>query len=253
MKTPYNVMRRDCQNLHSFTEKDVQLFIKLAEIKKGDVILDAMAGNGAIAKELEKIKGIKLYVLDNSEFQIEDAKKNVKNAKFYVSSALKMPFTDNFFDKIFIRNGVYEIPKEKQVKLYKEILRVLKKGGLFLNWAVELNEKNQKAFQNLAREKDKIAGYEDLVKNRYFMTKKELNEDLLNAGFSYVSFFDLGIYYQLLTKKWCEIDFKGDINKANKWNNYIKSIKNVLGIDIKDLGKEGYEIKVPAMISVARK
>lgn len=80
MRTPYNELRRDCQNLHNFTDKDIQKFIDLAKIKSGDKILDAMAGNGAIAKELSKLNDVEIYVLDNSKFQIEEAKKNVKNA-----------------------------------------------------------------------------------------------------------------------------------------------------------------------------
>jgi len=89
MKNPYSDLKRDCQDLHNFTSDDIIKFINLEKIKEGEIILDAMAGNGAISKELVKIKGVDLFVLDNSEFQINEAKKNVKNVKFFVSSALK--------------------------------------------------------------------------------------------------------------------------------------------------------------------
>ena len=65
MKTPYTELKRDCQNLHNFTEEDVKKFISLANIKEGKTILDAMAGNGAIAKELSKIKSISLHIYNS--------------------------------------------------------------------------------------------------------------------------------------------------------------------------------------------
>jgi ubiquinone/menaquinone biosynthesis C-methylase UbiE len=253
MGNPYTHLKRNCQNLHNFSQEDIKKFIDLANIRPGDKILDAMAGDGAIAKELSKISNVQLFVLDNAKLQIEEAKKNVKNANFYVSSALKMPFQDSMFDKVFIRSGVYEIPKKDQVNLYKEILRVLKKEGLFINWTIGLDSKNQKVFQRLVKKKDEIAEFDDLVKNRYFMTKSELKQDLNVSGFSSVNFIDLGINYNLQTKKWEEIDFKGDKSKTERWDNYLQSLKKISGIKIISLGKEGFEVKVPALISVAVK
>ena len=252
MKTPYSELKRDCQNLHNFTEQDIHKFISLVKINKNENILDAMAGNGAIAKELSKINNINLYVLDKFEAQINEAKKNIVKAKFFVSSSLKMPFLDNFFNKIFIRNGIHEITKNKQIELYKEIFRVLKNQGYFINWTVKLDKTHQKAFNELIRKKDEIAEFDELTKNRYFATKEELAYNLKEAGFSQIKFINTNINYTLSTKKWFEIDFKGDKTKYEKLNNYIKSL-NIPGINIKNLGKNGFEIKVPALISIAKK
>lgn len=252
MKTPYSELKRDCQNLHNFTQEDIHKFISLVKINKDEKILDAMAGNGAIAKELSKINNINLYVLDKFEAQINEARKNINKAKFFVYSSLKMPFLDNFFDKIFIRNGVYEVPKNKQIELYKEIFRVLKNQGYFINWTFKLDKTNQKAFNELAKKKDEIAEFNDLAKNRYLATKEELENNLKQAGFSQIKFIDLGINYTISTKKWFEIDFKGDKEKYKKLNNYVKSLE-IPGIEIKNLGKNGFEIKIPSLISIAKK
>ena len=131
MESPYIELKRDCQHLHGFESKDLKHFIGLAKISEGMIILDAMCGNGVLSKELSKLKNIELNLLDNSEFQLGEAKKAIKNANFFVDSILKTPFEKEKFDRVFIRNGVYEVPKNKQVILYKEVLRILKKDGFF--------------------------------------------------------------------------------------------------------------------------
>jgi ubiquinone/menaquinone biosynthesis C-methylase UbiE len=252
MKTPYSNLERNCQNLHGFSNKDIEKFVELGKLKQGMFVLDAMCGEGSIGKIISKNKKVNLYLLDDSEFQINKAKEKIKDAEFKVASILETEFDKSFFDRIFIRSGIQEIPQHKQIKLYKEILRVLKKEGMFINWTVKLNEKNKKAFQKLADKKDEIAGFDELLKNRYFMTKAEFEEDLKKAGFSNVRFFDLGINYTLSTKKWFEVDFKGDKSKLKKLNDYIRGLGSIQGIEIKDLG-EDIQIIVPALISVSKK
>ena len=126
---------------------------------------------------------------------------------------------------------------------------------MYLNWTVGLNDKNLNFLVKVQLFKDKLAGFEDLLKNRYFMTKKEFSEDLKEAGFSSLKFYDLGIYYTLSTKKWCEIDFRGDKEKQMRLNEFIKELigrENHEGIDIKIEGDD-IQMKIPALISVAVK
>jgi ubiquinone/menaquinone biosynthesis C-methylase UbiE len=227
-------------------------FIDLAKISEGMIILDAMCGNGVLSKELSKLK-IDLYLLDNSEFQLNLAKKAVGKANFFVGSIFKTPFEKEKFDRVFIRNGVYEIPKDKQIKLYKEVWRILNEKGLFLNWAPLLTKDNQKFFQSIQRKKDELAEFKELVKNRYLMNEEEFSEDIKKAGFSNLEFFNLGIKYNLSTKKWCEIDFKGDKGKLKELNEYIRGLYSKhFGIEVKDFG-EDIHVVVPAMISIAIK
>ncbi len=139
--------------------------------------------------------------------------------------------------------------------MYKEVLRILKPKGMYLNWTFVLDNFNQKFFKDAVRFKDKLAGFEDLVKNRYFMTKKEFSEDIKKAGFSSLKFYNFGIYYTLSTKKWCEIDFRGDKEKQIKLNEFIKELigrENHEGIEIKINGDD-IQMKIPALISVAVK
>ena len=253
MKTPYSNIKRDCQYLHNFKSKDLENFIALAKINSGMIVLDAMCGEGTVSKELSKIKGIRLSLLDNSKFVIDEAKKKIKGAEFFVGSILKTNFKESMFDRVVIRNGIYEVPKKEQIKLYREVNRILKKNGLFLNWIPKLNENNQKFFNKLTNKKDALAGYEDLVRNRYLMTKEELSEDLKKVGFRDINFVNLDIYYTLSTKKWCEIDFKGDKNKLNELNEYIRNLDlKHPQIEVDDVG-EDIKLKIPALISIAKK
>ena len=254
MKSPYETISRDCQTLHSFTTEDIKKFIAISKIKPKERVLDAMAGNGSIAKELLNIKDIEIFVLDNSKIQIDLAKKNLKKARFFKASIMKMPFLDSFFDKVFIRNGVYEVPKNSQLILYSEIYRVLKPTGKFINWTVLLNKENQEIFNKIANKKDELAGFDKLKKDRYFMTKQELLEDLKEIGFRSILSIDLDIDYTLSTKKWFEVDFNKDKSKLKKLNEYIESIdKKELG-EIKIVSKkDDIIIKIPALITIAEK
>ncbi|MBU2576474.1 MAG: methyltransferase domain-containing protein [Nanoarchaeota archaeon] len=255
MKSPYLLLKRDNANLHNISQVDIKKFVDIADIKKGMYILDAMCGKSEIGQEIEKIDGVKLYLSDNAKFQLDEAKKVIKNAKFFTASVLDMPFKNNYFDRVFIKSGVYEVPKKNQVKLYKEVLRVLKPKGLFLNWTFLLNKNNQKFFQDIVRNKDKSAGFEDLFKNRYFMTKDEVYEDIKKAGFRNIKFYDLNIYYTLSTKKWCEVDFQGDKAKKVKLGNFIMEQiggKDIIGMEV-IIEKGDIKLKIPALISIAIK
>ena len=116
-----------------------------------------------------------------------------------------------------------------------------------------MKEDNQKFFRDFAKFKDKIAGFKELVKNRYFMSKEEFSEDIKEAGFSEIKFFDLKIKYVLSTKKWCEVDFEGNKKKLKELNEYIRNLDSKhSGIEIEDLGAD-IQIVIPALISVAKK
>lgn len=50
--------------------------------------------------------------------------------KFIKESLTRIPFGDNFFDKVFCISVIEHMPKDAAYKVMKEMLRVLKKGGL---------------------------------------------------------------------------------------------------------------------------
>ena len=79
--------------------------------------------------------------------------------------------------------GVHEVPKKEQPKLFAEVYRIIKPGGKFVIWELALDEENQRIFQDVIRKKDELAGFTDLVKNRYLPRHDELRELFAQTGF----------------------------------------------------------------------
>jgi len=112
-------------------------------IEPGEKILDIGCGSGRLYK-LFRGKEIEYFGVDFAEVLIEVARKRYLSDKkqkkegippvFLVVNALRLPFEDNFFDKIFSIAVLHHIPsEEKRILFLKEARRVLKpKGEIFL-------------------------------------------------------------------------------------------------------------------------
>jgi len=105
-------------------------------IKEGDSILDLGCGNGRLL-EFFSDKNIDYVGVDNSEKLIERAidkfsKSSIK-PKFVVADALKLPFKDESFDKVFSVAVLHHIPSsEYRRRFFEEARRVLKPGGILI-------------------------------------------------------------------------------------------------------------------------
>lgn len=98
----------------------------------GEKILDLGCGNGRFY-ELFKEKQVNYYGLDNSEKLIEIAKRKYPQASFIIGDALKMPFADKFFDKIFSIAVFHNFPSQDlRIEFLNETKKVLKPGGLLI-------------------------------------------------------------------------------------------------------------------------
>jgi len=98
----------------------------------GKMVLDLGCGNGRYF-EYFKERSINYFGIDNSEKLIEIAKNKYPEGNFRVADALNLPFSDNFFDKIFSIAVLHHIPSEELRTLFlKEAKRVLKPGGILV-------------------------------------------------------------------------------------------------------------------------
>lgn len=101
-------------------------------IKEGDKVLDLGCGNGRFFKFFKE-RGAEYIGVDNSEELIKLAQKKHPYAYFQVADALKLPFPDNFFDKVYSIAVLHHIPSKKfRVQFLKETKRVLKPKGLLI-------------------------------------------------------------------------------------------------------------------------
>ncbi|MFQ6119093.1 MAG: class I SAM-dependent methyltransferase, partial [Methanosarcinales archaeon] len=99
------------------------------EIKKGEKILEAGCGTGNLALKIKE-RGAEVVGLDNSQEALDIYRKKDPGAKLVlVDLRKKLPFPDDYFDKIASNNTLYIIPRERQLGTLQEFHRILKPGG----------------------------------------------------------------------------------------------------------------------------
>jgi len=99
------------------------------EIKKGEKILEAGCGTGNLALKIKE-RGAEVVGLDNCQEALDIYRKKDPTAKLVLADLReRLPFPDNYFDKIASNNTLYIIPKERQLDTLKELYRILKPRG----------------------------------------------------------------------------------------------------------------------------
>ncbi len=96
-------------------------------------MLDIGCGYGwfelyALKKGCKRITGVEV-----TEKDLFTAKKNIvsKRVNFQVGSAITLPFKNNSFDTVVSWEVLEHIPQKTELKMFKEVHRVLKVGGSF--------------------------------------------------------------------------------------------------------------------------
>src|SRR4030066_1624453 len=131
-KQDYNLIAEDFSNRRRMIWLEMQFLLDKYSLS-GEKVLDLGCGSGRYF-EYFKGKNVSYFGIDNSEKLIEIAKSKYPQVNFQVADCLSLPFSDNFFDKIFSIAVLHQIPsKDLRVQFLKEAKRVLKPGGsLFL-------------------------------------------------------------------------------------------------------------------------
>ncbi len=127
-KKTYNIIAKDYSKKREFLTEDLKFLAKKA--KEGERILDLGCGNGRFFKLLKE-KKIDYYGVDLSEKMIELAKEKFPQGKFFLFDGKKIPFLNDFFDRVFCLAVFHHIPSKKfRENFLLEIKRVLKRGGV---------------------------------------------------------------------------------------------------------------------------
>lgn len=102
------------------------------EIKENDKILDCGCGEGFYVMVISSLfPKVKLVGLDHDPAILKKAQrwlKNKKNITWILGDIYKIPFKDNYFDKIILSEVLEHIPDD--LCALKEVKRVLKPGGM---------------------------------------------------------------------------------------------------------------------------
>lgn len=106
-------------------------FLDLTDIKDKEV-LDIGCGYGwcvnfCLQKGVKSVTGIEI-----SEADLTTVKEGIndRRAHFVVAGALELPFRDNSFDTVVSWEVIEHIPKGTESKMFAEVNRVLKPGGV---------------------------------------------------------------------------------------------------------------------------
>ncbi len=213
------------EKIHNITEKDWNAMLNAVNPQPREVILDAMSGYGAVTKQiLKKEPKADLFLIDESKVQMEMAKKNLSNLAedhFIIKSILEADFAENSFDTIVMKMGLHEVTLEKQKELLEKMYALLKVNGKLIIWDFMLNKRNQTLFQEIIRKKDGLAGYDSMVKNRYFFQEDEFLELMKQARFSQIRECHV-IKHKRSTLKNLKPDFHDDKEKLNALNEFIR-------------------------------
>lgn len=107
-------------------------FTERSEFKKK--ILDCGAGGSKPKIAVFSERGYDAHGVEISDAQIERAQKYAKennlNYKIVKADMRKLPFEDESFSFVYSYHSIMHITKAGTIKAIKEMLRVLKKGGL---------------------------------------------------------------------------------------------------------------------------
>ncbi|MFO7826180.1 MAG: methyltransferase domain-containing protein [Cyclobacterium sp.] len=122
----------------NITKSEIDLFHELLDIKEGNSLLDLACGQGRHLLELTNRGSYQLFGLDRSRYLTQRAKtiarKKGVSINFKEGDARKLPYANDSFDYVTILGnsfGYFET-SEDDVKILKEVFRVLKPGGRLL-------------------------------------------------------------------------------------------------------------------------
>src|SRR3989344_4418844 len=216
------------EEMHDITKDQLEKFVEAARISTGNIVLDAMAGYGTVTKTILRFAkkerlDITVKMLDRSIEQLHRPEASeipgaVERIVCDMPRGLEQ-FGTMSVDRVLMKQGLYEVPKEEQARVITEIYRILKPKGIFVGWHINIDDKqDQTAFQEVIQRKDALAGYKELAARRYFFRVDELHHYLGEAGFCRIERLDHW-EFSLDTKKVKAQEFSG---KEEAWEEWCK-------------------------------
>lgn len=160
----------------------------LKYVEKNDFVLDFGCGNHSFLLENIKTKINKGVGLDyDVENKLED---NIEYRQFKFNN--KLPFKDNFFDKVFLLAVLEHIDPKKVIGLFLEFKRVLKVDGQII--LTTPTPKSKSLLEFLAY-KLKVISEEEIRDHKKYYSKYDISLIIDKAGLKIKSYkkFQLGL------------------------------------------------------------
>jgi YD repeat-containing protein len=219
------------EQIHNVDEKDMVKLVESLEIANGGKIADLMCGYGAVSREIAKYcagKGldVSLVLVEMFKEQLDrsyEELKGISNITRILSDARNECLEPASLDGAIIKMGVHEVPQKDQQQIVNNVYKALKEGRIFSMWDVMPESlEEQLLFQDIIRKKDELAGFDSLVKNRYFFRQDEAMAYFVAAGFKDVEHVQK-ISYRFSSENRLEAEFGGIESKLMAFNDYIRT------------------------------
>ena len=176
------VRRLELEGVDGIAWKNI--FKKNLPAGKNLKILDVGTGAGFFAAILSKL-GHKVIGVDMSTKMLGEAEKNLRelklSAEFKKMNAQVLDFDDETFDAVVTRNLTWTLPDVKAA--YREWFRVLKVGGVLMNFDSDYGDKNFLDEKTCARGEvcNRMLNECDAIKNSLTISKRR--RPFWDAGF----------------------------------------------------------------------
>ncbi len=189
-KDVYNRIAKEFFHTRQIVWDDLLPLARFA--KAGDKILDLGCGFGRLS-ELFKDLSVDYVGVDQSEKQIEIAKKTFPNLKFIVAEMQALPLKDEEFDIVYCIATFHHLPDETtRVVALREMKRVLRSGGkiVMTNWNLGSDWAKEKYHSDNG--KDFMVPWKDaagqVIGERYYYNfeKQELKNLCREAGLTVI-------------------------------------------------------------------
>jgi ubiquinone/menaquinone biosynthesis C-methylase UbiE len=130
-KEDYNLIADEFSRVRTRIWEEMRFLID-DYVMAGEKILDLGCGNGRLYQTLKE-KKVDYVGVDPSEKLIEIAKRRFPEAKFQTADTLRLPYPNNFFDRIYSIAVLHHIPSEGfRLQFLREAKRILKPEGLLI-------------------------------------------------------------------------------------------------------------------------
>ncbi len=193
------VGRYNQDQINGFDPSLIERMLEIIAPFDGARIIELMGGDGNLTSRLmryctlHQIFPQEVKMLEYSRVQSEFAAMELAEsiAEVIWGDVLTMHSLDSNvrvpeknYDRVFIKSSNHEIPLSKQPTLYKNAFELLRPGGTFINLGMLFeNNEERDELGAIGRAKDSLAGMNDAVKNRHWLTREELYGFLSSAGF----------------------------------------------------------------------
>jgi ubiquinone/menaquinone biosynthesis C-methylase UbiE len=235
----YNTRNVEYKKIHSVSEDLYTKVLDSLDLFPGAAIADLMAGHGEMSDAIVKYCCAKGFIVNGIMLDAYEKQMPERHIFTKVVGDIRKPvLAENSLDRTVMKLGLHEIPQKDQQLAISQVYRALKPNGICVFWELGLSDTyEQDIFQKIVRKKDALAGFDDLVKNRYFCTETELRTYFQKSGFDKIEIAHSGTFY-INTSRWLENDFRNNENKLEELNQFI--------LDLPQGTKEKYHFKKDA-------